>query len=59
MNHINRFLSDDDRNDLMKEITEEEVRSVLLSCNKKKSPGPDGLTYEVYLNNFDSCKNDF
>ena len=58
LNYITRSLSIEDREEVTKRITEEELRSVLQRCSKKKSPGPDGLTYEVYLKNFDCYKDD-
>lgn len=58
LNHITRFLTHCDREDLTRQITEDELKSVLQRCSKKKSPGPDGLTYELYLKNFDCYKED-
>jgi hypothetical protein len=41
---------------LLTPITEEELRKTLKTCTKKKSPGPDGLTYEFYLKNVQLVK---
>lgn len=42
----------------MMEISEEEIKNALLLCKHKKSPGPDGLTYEFYLKYFELLKGD-
>lgn len=58
LNSIVNSLSVDDGDDLIQEISEDELLRTLNTCNKKKSPGPDGLTYEFYLSNFDILKDD-
>lgn len=51
-------LDDNDRTDLIRPITMIELDRVLKMCSQKKSPGPDGLTYEFYLKNYDVIKED-
>lgn len=43
---------------LSEPITVEEIWQILKTCNQKKSPGPDGLTYEFYLKHFHLMKDD-
>lgn len=40
--------SDFDQQQLVREVTEEEVRAVLFSMPSNKSPGPDGYTCEFF-----------
>ena len=42
-------LDDEDKDELIREVTREELRAALASCDRSKSPGSDGLTYEFYL----------
>lgn len=58
IHHIVNSFTDEDQEILMRPINEVEFKSVLESCSKKKSPGPDGLTYEFYLTNFNCVKDD-
>ena len=58
LNYLTNFLDDDDREQLISPITLEELKRVLELAKKKKSPGPDGLTYEFYLQNFEVMKDD-
>lgn len=55
---INNTLTAEDGESLVQVISEEELFETLKACNKKKSPGPDGLTYEFYLTNYDIIKSD-
>lgn len=52
LDYVDKFLSEPQGNQLMQPISRDEVEKTLLQCQKKKSPGPDGLTYEFYLKNF-------
>lgn len=58
LNNITDSLDDNDRENLTRPITLIELENVLKLCAKKKSPGPDGLTYEFYRKNFDVIKHD-
>lgn len=40
--------TDLDRDSLIKEVTEEEIRVVLFAMSNNKSPGPDGYNVEFY-----------
>lgn len=55
---ITTRLNRDQENFLLKAIDEDELTNVLNNASKKKSPGPDGLSYEFYLKNFDTLKED-
>ena len=48
-----RFVDEEDNRDLLKELTEEELKDVLGSFQKDKSPGPDGWTIDFFLGLFD------
>ena len=51
-------LPDEARDNLIKEMTIEELEEIVKSCDTNKSPGLDGLTYEFYQTTFDIIKND-
>jgi hypothetical protein len=44
-----RFVDEEDNRLLMEEVSEEELKEVLHSFQKDKSPGPDGWTIEFFL----------
>ena len=48
-----RFVDEGGNRDLMKEVSEEELKEVLGSFQKDKSPGPDGWTIEFFLDLFE------
>jgi exonuclease III len=54
LNNVEKSLSESQSNELMHPISIAEIEKTLLQCQKKKSPGPDGLTYEFYVKNFSS-----
>lgn len=58
LENITKSLSLDEANSLIRPITEEEISNTLKACSKKKSPGPDGLSFEFYTKNFDIVKDD-
>jgi Reverse transcriptase (RNA-dependent DNA polymerase) len=58
LDFITNRLDVEDSDSLLLPISIEEIQSTLKSCTKKKSPGPDGLTYEFYQRNFDTVKAD-
>lgn len=51
--------SEEDRSMLMKEVTAEEVRKVLFSMARNKSPGPDGFTSEFFKASWEITGGDF
>jgi exonuclease III len=53
---LHRQLSQEDVDDLLVPISEEELKKTLYSCTRKKSPGPDGLTYEFYMTCYEQLK---
>jgi len=53
-----RFVDEEGNRDLMAEISEEELKVVLGSFQKDKSPGPDGWSIEFFLDLFDLLGND-
>jgi len=48
-----RFVDDEGNMHLMREASEEELKEVLLSFQKDKSPGPDGWSIEFFLELFE------
>jgi hypothetical protein len=52
------FTSEEDNRMLMEKVTLEELKAVLNSFQKDKSPGPDGWTIEFFLGFFDSIGQD-
>jgi len=53
-----RFVDEDGNRELMAAISEEELKTVLGSFQKDKSPGPDGWSIEFFLDLFDFLGND-
>ena len=49
-----RFVEEDDNLSLMEEVTKGELKEVLQSFQKDKSPGPDGWTIEFFLSDSNS-----
>lgn len=58
LNYIRKRLSNIDREKLTAPIEMAELELALKQASKKKSPGPDGLTYEFYVTFFDELKVD-
>lgn len=54
--HIDRQLIEEDIQGLIATITEEELLRTIKSSSRRKSPGPDGLSYEFYRTNYNLCK---
>ena len=48
-----RYVDEAGNRDLMKEVMEEELKKVMGSFQKDKSPGPDGWTIDFFLDLFD------
>ena len=48
-----RFVDEEENRDLVKALTEEELKEVLGSFQKDKSLGPDGWTIDFFLGLFD------
>ena len=63
-NYLNYFLqdlsalSDNERDNLVKEIQIEELEQIIGKCDHNKSPGLDGLCYEFYQETFSIIRND-
>ncbi|KAL1400940.1 hypothetical protein pipiens_007022 [Culex pipiens pipiens] len=55
---VSKTLSVEQANQMLRPISEDELKSTSLAAAKKKSPGPDGLSYEFYLTHFDIVKED-
>jgi exonuclease III len=58
LRYLNKQLSSGQAAELTLPITEDELKANLTSCARKKSPGPDGLTYEFYITFYDLLKLD-
>jgi hypothetical protein len=56
--HYPNFFSERDVQELEKPCSIEEIKLVLKSFSKDKSPGPDGWTVEFFLKFFDLIGND-
>jgi hypothetical protein len=44
-----RFVEEEDNRELMKEVKEEELKEIIFSFQKDKSPGPDGWSMEFFM----------
>ena len=53
------ILSEASKTQLVKELTYEELEEIVKSCPNGKSPGLDGLPYELYKKTFDVIGNEF
>eukprot|EP00253_Pinus_taeda_P019311 PITA_19311 len=49
-----RFVEEEEAEDLIREVTKEEVESIVKSMAKDKSPGPNGWTIELFHHFFES-----
>lgn len=58
LNYIRKSVSFDEKAALVKPIEDFELEIALKQVSKKKSPGPDGLTYEFYTTFIDYLKSD-
>lgn len=56
--NVNKRLSIPNQSGLTSPITEEEIFTTLKFTQSKKTPGPDGLTYEFYIEYFEILKVD-
>jgi hypothetical protein len=52
-------ISIDDRDELVREFSEEEVRMAVWECESSKSPGPDGVNFGFIKEFWDDIKEDF
>jgi hypothetical protein len=55
---IPRFFSEEDSNDIGRQVTLQEVENVVAIIPRDKSPGPDGWTQELFHHFFDLMGND-
>ena len=51
-------LPDHEREDLVKDMKNEELEEIVKNCDHNKSPGLDGLSYEFYQESFSIIKED-
>lgn len=58
LDNVSKSMTRDESEELMRDITEGELLVTLKQCTRKKSPGPDGLSYEFYIECFDIVKNE-
>lgn len=58
LENVTKALSNEQKIKLCEPITDDELFTVINNSAKKKSPGPDGLTYEFYKKHFDLLKDD-
>ena len=58
LNIFPKLIIDEMKQDLMKEVTEEELAKILASFQKGKIPSPDGFTVEFFLGFYDLIKDD-
>jgi hypothetical protein len=48
-----RFAKEEDNRELMKEVQEEELKEIIFSFQKDKSPGPDGWSMDFFMGLYD------
>lgn len=58
LSHLHARLSDEDGAVLIRPIEKDELETVLKEAARKKTPGPDGLTYEFYMRFSEICIDD-
>ena len=62
--HLDSFLQDlsalpdNERDNLVQDMKSEELEEIVKNCNRNKSPGLDGLSYEFYQGTFSIIKDD-
>lgn len=58
LNLLTKSLTENSKQDLTEPISEDELLNTIKQCTTKKSPGPDGITYEFYQVHYSILKND-
>lgn len=58
LDYVNKSFSGVAKDKLVQPIDEHELYNTIRNAKNKKSPGPDGITYEFYLVHFDLLKSD-
>ena len=59
LSFIDKSISDSDNNELVREISDDEILLTMKAFSTNKSPGIDGIPIEFYLKFFNVIKNEF
>ena len=59
LSFIDKSISDSDNNELVREISDDEILLTMKAFSTNKSPGIDGIPIEFYLKFFNIIKNEF
>ena len=59
LSSLEKVITEEENDELMKTITEIEVHSILEKLKENKSPGEDGITSEFYIKFWSFIKNDY
>ena len=58
LNLFPRLITEEIKQDLLEEVTEEEFNKIIHSFQRGKRPGPDGFTLDFFLGFYDMLKSD-
>jgi hypothetical protein len=59
LRNIDKTITDDENTDCDCQVTKDEIKNILSSLKKSKSPGSDGITAELYVNFWETIKDEF